>query len=227
MGTDTEKTGASWVEPAVVILAMIAPSLVPSQPPPDVISWLSSGAVQSFSQGALLMVYIGASGRLRDYGIARPRSGDVVRAALLLGVMLLVSRLVVTVMPPTSAEGRLVGAALPSMAGATTGTIIAWALCFSVAVAYREELFYRLYVVHALQDRGSGDLAAILISTVLFTAGHAYQGLAGIVSALLVGSALATATSRGFRLHALALAHAVYDFGVLLAAFGLAGSPGR
>lgn len=227
MGTDTKKTGASWVEPAVVILAMIAPSLVPAQAPADVVSWLSSGAVQALSQGALLMVYIGASGRLRDYGIERPRAGDLGRAVLLLGVMLLAARLVAIALPASNAGESPIVASLPSIGAAKAGAVIAWALCFSVAIAYREELFYRLYIVHALRDRGSGDLAAILVSTMLFAAGHAYQGPAGIVSGLLVGSALAVAASKGFRLHALALAHAVYDLGVLLAAFGLAGGPGR
>lgn len=227
MGTDTEKTGVSWVEPVVVVLAMIAPGLVPSKAPADVMTWLSSSAVQSFSQGALLMVYIGASGKLRDYGIARPRAGDLLRAALLLGIMVLISRIVVVFMSIANTTVDTIGVTLPGIPGAPRAVIVVAAACFSLAVAYREELFYRIYVVHALQDRGSGDLAAILMSTVLFAGGHAYQGPAGIVSALLVGSALATAASKGFRLHALALAHAVYDFGVLLAAFSLAGSPGR
>ena len=209
------------------MLAMIAPGLVPSSVPADIITWLNSGAVQSFSQGALLMVSIGASGRLRDYGIARPRSGDVVRAALLLVVMVLISRIVIVFMSIAGITVDPIGAARPGALGASRAVIVVAAACFSLAVAYREELFYRIYVMHALQDRGAGTLAAILVSTCLFAAGHAYQGAAGIASALLVGAVFATAASRGFRLHALALAHAVYDFGVLLAALGLAGGPGR
>ncbi len=227
MGSDTDRTGHVWLEPVIVTLAMIAPTLVPSGAPPDTITWLYSGAVQSFSQGALLMVSIGASGRLRDYGIARPRSGDVLRAALLVGIMVLIARLVVIFMSIAGSPVDPIGAVLPGTPGAPPAVIIAAGACFSLAVAYREELFYRIYVMRALHDRGAGTLAAVLVSTGLFAAGHAYQGAAGIVSALLVGAVFATAASRGFRLHALALAHAVYDFGVLLAALGLAGGPGR
>ncbi len=227
MGSDTDRTGHVWLEPVIVTLAMIAPGLVPSGMPPDIITWLYSGAVQSFSQGALLMVSIGVSGRLRDYGIARPRSGDVLRAALLVGIMVLISRLVVVFMSIAGITVGSNGVALPGTPGASPAIIIAAAACFSLAVAYREELFYRIYVMRTLQDRGAGTLAAMLVSTGLFAAGHAYQGGAGIVSALLVGAVFAAAASRGFRLHALAMAHAVYDLGVLLAALGLVGGPGR
>jgi hypothetical protein len=227
MGTDTDKTGRSWVEPIIVTLAMIAPSLVPSQAPADIITWLSSGAVQSFSQGALLMVSIGASGRLRDYGIMRPRSGDALRAGFLLGAMLLIARLVAVFMSIANIDSDSIATVLPGSAGAPRALIIIAAALFSLAVAYREELFYRIYIVHALKARGAGSLAAILVSTCLFAAGHAYQGSAGILSALLVGATLATAANKGFKLHALALAHAVYDFGVLMAALGLAGGSGR
>lgn len=225
MGTDTDKSGRSWVEPVIVIVAMIAPSLGPSQAPADVISWLSSGAVQSFSQCALLMVIIGASGRLRDYGISRPRSGDAIRAGFLLGAMLLIARLVAVFVSIATTDSGSISTVLPGDAGAPMAHVIIVAALFSLAVAYREELFYRIYVVHALKDRGSGPLAAILVSTGLFAAGHAYQGRAGILSALLVGVTLATAVNKGFRLHALAMAHAVYDFGVLVAALGLSGGP--
>ncbi|PKL07443.1 MAG: hypothetical protein CVV51_14105 [Spirochaetae bacterium HGW-Spirochaetae-7] len=93
---------------------------------------------------------------------------------------------------------------------------------FALAVGYREELFYRIYVIGALRERGAGAAAAILVSTGLFAAGHAYQGWPGILSSSLVGAAMAVAAVRGFRLHALALAHAAYDFGVLMAAFAFA-----
>ncbi|TFG78903.1 MAG: CPBP family intramembrane metalloprotease, partial [Spirochaetales bacterium] len=57
-------------------------------------------------------------------------------------------------------------------------------------------------------------------SVALFTAGHAYQGTAGLISAALLGSALAVAYLRGTNLHALAWAHAGYNLLLLLASLG-------
>jgi len=215
---DIESTRRGWAEPLLVTLAVIAPGVVPGGAPaggaqPDASAWLIAGAVQSLSQFALLIVIIGASGRLREYGAGRPRAADILKAAPLFAAMLVLSRIAVAL---AGAAGG--AAAIPSMAGASPAAAVLLAALFSVAVAYREELFYRLYVIGSLRERGAGKAAAVLVSTALFAAGHAYQGAPGVLSALLVGAAMAVAATRGFGLHALAAAHAAYDFCVLSAA---------
>jgi len=207
-----------------VTLAVVAPSLVPAGAALPAPGWLASGAVQSVSQFALLVVIIGASGRLRDYGIRKPGAGDVLRAAVLSGALALVSRAAASA---AAIAGWSVGAGwgaatfIPLPTNAPPAAIVTLCALFSVAVAYREELFYRIYVMGALGERGAGTAAAIAVSTALFAAGHAYQGPAGILSSTLAGLLMAGAAARGFRLHALAWAHAAYDFFVLVTAFGL------
>ena len=212
-------------QPLLVTLAFIVPGLVPAAvPAPGAMTgWLISGAAQSVSQFVLLLVIIGVSGRLRDYGVHRLRAADIPRAAALFGVILLLSRLAAALAVLAGYGAVGVAALIPQPMNTPPALIVTLSALFSLAVAYREELFYRLYLIGSLRNHGANAAAAVAVSTLVFAAGHAWQGLPGIVSALLVGAIMGVATVRGLKLHALALAHAAYDFGVLLAAFGLLG----
>lgn len=206
-----------WAEPAIVSAAFIAPSLVPAfavSAPVGVVEWLISGTVQSLSQFALLSIIIGASGRLREYGLVGLKPSDILKAAILAPALLGASKLAALAF-----GGGGAAAVIPSASGVTLPALLALAALFSAAVGYREELFYRLYVIGSLRDRGASNAAAALASACLFAAGHAYQGIAGIAVAAFVGLALAAATVKGWKLHALALAHAAYDTAVLWSAF--------
>ena len=218
-----ESVRRSWIEPVVVSIAVLLPGVVPGGPGPgDAAVWLGAGASQALSQFALLLVIIGSTGRLRDYGIGRLRPGDVLRAVPLLGIIVLLARAAAALAAVLFHGSEEAFSAVPSAGNSPDLLVILLSGLFAIAVGYREELFYRVYVIGALRERGAGTAAAVLVSTGLFAAGHAYQGLPGIVSSLLVGAVMAAAASGGFRLHALALAHAAYDFGVLMAAFGFA-----
>jgi uncharacterized protein len=85
---------------------------------------------------------------------------------------------------------------------------------FSLASAYREELFYRAYLLGSCRQR-SLRLGGCAVSVVLFAWGHAYQGPAGMAAAALIGLFLAIAWSRGTSVHALAWGHAAYNLGIL------------
>lgn len=207
--------------------AFVAPGLVRStMVPADAVEWLVSGAVQSFSQCALLFVIIGVSGRLREFGMGKPTPVDAPRALSLFAVILLVSKAVSFAFSRWAAGTAGAVSVLPAAGGVPEFHLVALSALFSLAVAYREESFYRVYLLRSLRKRGAGTVVAIVVSTGLFAAGHSYQGPAGIVSALLVGSAASVAAVMGWSLHTLALAHAAYNFGVLLAAFGIMGPPG-
>jgi membrane protease YdiL (CAAX protease family) len=218
---------------------MLAPGLAPSfgappsgasplGEPAGAISWLAAGTAQSLSQFALLAVIIGVSGRLREYGAVRPRPSDAPAGALILGLVILAARLGAWLVGLASAVGLVTAPSagaldfLPTAGGAGSAALLLASASFAAAVAYREELFYRLYVIGALRERGVGNGVAAALSVALFAAGHAYQGVQGVVSSILVGTVMAAAAVRGARLHALAGAHAIYDLGVLITAFGAA-----
>ncbi len=219
----------TWTEPVLVTLAFLLPGFIPvaapvaSTSPMATTDWLISGALQSIPQFVLLLVIIGASGQLRDYGVRQPRTADFLQAPVLCGVILLLSRLAAALAALAGYGTAGVAPLLPQPNNTPPALTVTLSALFALAVAYREELFYRLYLIGSLRKRGTGAVAAVLVSTLVFAAGHSWQGLPGIVSALLVGAALGVAAARSFRLHALALAHAAYDFGVLLAVFGILG----
>lgn len=211
-----------WAEPAIVAAAFVLPGLVPAfaasagSGPAGAAGWLISGTVQSLSQFALLSIIIGARGKLREYGLCRPKARDPLRAAALAAILFMASKLAALAF-----GGEGASAAVPDAGGWPFPALIALSALFSASVGYREELFYRLYVIGSLRDRGASPEAAALASAALFAAGHAYQGAAGIAAAAAVGLVLAAATVRGWRLHSLALAHAAYDFAVLWSVFAV------
>ncbi|HPE89303.1 MAG TPA: CPBP family intramembrane metalloprotease [Spirochaetia bacterium] len=213
---DTDSARATWAEPLLVTLAVAGPGLIPYQPPAaGAVAWLAGSALQSFSQFTLLLVIIGLGRRLREYGVAKPSARDAVVAAGVFAAMLCAATVAAALVPVSAADTA------PLADGAAPAALVALSAAFAIAVAYREELFYRCYLLGALTGRGAGPLAAAAVSTGLFAAGHAYQGPAGMISAAAVGSALAAARLRGARLHGLAWGHAAYDFAVLLAGFGI------
>lgn len=212
---DTERAEQSWIEPIALTFAMLLPGLMPANAPQSLtIEYMASGAAQSLSQFILLIVIIGAQGRLREHGIVGPKAADVLKALGLFAIAVLVARI-------SLIAGSRLGLRQPmAIAFVETGArgpvvFIIAAAFFSMAVAYREELFYRLYILGELRLRGARQGPAILVSALLFAAGHAYQGPQGMFSSLMFGVLMAIAATRGLNVHALALAHAAYDFGVL------------
>lgn len=205
-----------WAVPILVSLAILLPQAASSFAghPPQGNSygngWLANGLVQSLSQLMLLALIIGVSGRSREYGIGVPKPRDVPAAALILGGMLLIGTLVsITLKTPDRT---------PTSPEATTLTwpTLALYLGFSLGSAYREELFYRVYLLESFKLGSAPQGLAVTFSVVLFTLGHAYQGPTGMAAAALIGLFLAVAWIRGRSLHALAWGHGAYNLGILL-----------
>lgn len=89
------------------------------------------------------------------------------------------------------------------------------ALLFALATGYREELFFRSYLITRLAEAGADPRAAVLLSAVLFSSGHFYQGPAGLIMAPAQGLLFGAFFLRRRNLHALALGHALYNLTVL------------
>jgi membrane protease YdiL (CAAX protease family) len=232
--------GQGWTIPILVSLAVLLPqllSLAPrSVPDADGIgtAYLANGMIQSVSQMVLLAIIIGASGRSREFGVQKPRPRDVPAAVLILGGMLLIGRIIalITAILGLTPGGTTIGApgqpSLPAFPSAplpsalspggilATMASLALATGFSFASAYREELFYRAFVLGSCRQRSAPPAAGVAVSVILFAWGHAYQGPAGLASAALMGLFLAIAWTRGSSVHALAWGHAAYNLGILV-----------
>lgn len=82
-----------------------------------------------------------------------------------------------------------------------------------------EELLFRVYYLERLTSLGARPWAAILVAVPLFALGHQYQGLAGIVIATILGTALSWAWLRWHNYWINCLAHLLYNATILWLAF--------
>lgn len=93
--------------------------------------------------------------------------------------------------------------------GSVTYVLSAFSL---LSVGYMEELFFRSYAIRRLEELGLSPQLAVLLSAVLFSLGHVYQGARGLLFALLAGLLLGYLFSRVRRIHPLAVGHGVYNY---------------
>jgi membrane protease YdiL (CAAX protease family) len=149
-----------------------------------------------------------------DFGVSRPRAADLPWALLVaLGILLLLG---------------LLGLAISSLPGGmrrffqsgfrwrlTEARLAPLALGFCLVTGYREELFFRSYLLTRFAQAGLHPGLAVAASSLLFAAGHVYQGPTGFAVALLMGLYFALVFLRMRNLHRLAWAHGLYNLIVL------------
>lgn len=214
----------AWAVPAATTLAYLLPGFFSGGPSPLKAEALLSGAALRASQAVFLVIIIGLTGPFAEFGLRKPRFSDLARAfiwaAAALGVALaaaMAAKLArefagpaAFVGPGATASGIMVGG-LVDAAREAPGRTAAFVGLYCLAVGYREELFYRSYAIRSMLALGAGQNAALALSSLLFAAGHAYQGPVGMLSAGLVGLVFGRAFLKGGSLHALAWAHALYN----------------
>lgn len=81
----------------------------------------------------------------------------------------------------------------------------------SLAVGYSEELAFRVYLDRRLRQAGLPPLWAGIAGSLLFGAGHGYEGIVGLASATLLGFFFWWRWKDGRNLHEIALGHGIYD----------------
>jgi uncharacterized protein len=175
----------------------------------------------------LLMVYIvsiQSDWSPARWGMVRLRPLDAARVAVLAAACFVMAVLLASlprVLPPNWEPVLLRGfrwslrgpAQLPLAAG------------FGLAAGYREEFFFRSYLLGRLDEAGLPRGAAVALSTAVFAAGHLYEGALGLLITGAIGLVLALAYTRQRNLHVVALAHGLYN--VLSLAAGLLAPIGR
>ncbi len=88
-------------------------------------------------------------------------------------------------------------------------------LVVSAVTGYREELFFRSYLLNALKNNGRYYIPVIL-SSLMFSACHAYQGTAGILLSFSGGIVLSLIFLKHRNIHINALSHTFFNFFVIL-----------
>jgi membrane protease YdiL (CAAX protease family) len=156
---------------------------------------------------------------LADFGLGRPGLRTLPRLGLaLLGAVLLLALVSVTVYLILGPGAKDVLFQRP-LSQALSPAEIPLLVIFCLAVGYREEVFFRSYLITRLGDLGVKPVWAVLGSTVIFGAAHFYEGVFGVVFALLAGGWFGLFFLKTRDLHAVAGAHALFNLAVWLTGY--------
>jgi membrane protease YdiL (CAAX protease family) len=167
----------------------------------------------------LLLLYIlsirGGGDTYAEFGIPLPRVRDLPVALLVFaGIFALLTAL------------SLILVLLPSAGRSLFATGYRWkledprliplVLIFCLVTGYREELFFRSYLLTRFRQLHVPVVLGIGLSSLVFAAGHLYQGAAGLAVALIQGVYFSILFVRTKNVHPLAIAHGLYNTTVLI-----------
>jgi membrane protease YdiL (CAAX protease family) len=165
----------------------------------------------------LLMVYVARFSRRdapNDWGLVPFKGRDALRTlVLLLGCFAVVAPFVALALalPPQWSSSLTMGYRW----GLANAAQMPVALLFGLTAGYREEFFFRSFLLGRLGQLGMPVLVAAAASTALFSIGHLYEGPLGIAIAASLGALFSAVYIRRPNLHVIAIAHGLYNTIVL------------
>ena len=101
----------------------------------------------------------------------------------------------------------------------TRPAMLPLSLISCLAAAAMEEFFFRGYAYIRLRETGIGKFPALAVVSVLFAAGHLYEGVPAAAFACGSGFFLGYLVIRGFSLYTLALSHGLFNFSMVLISY--------
>ncbi len=101
----------------------------------------------------------------------------------------------------------------------TRAGMLPLALISCLAAATMEEFFFRGYAWIRLKESGLNSLVSLLTVSLLFAAGHLYEGLPAAFFAWASGLFLGVLVIRGFTLYSLSLSHGLFNFSMILISY--------
>jgi membrane protease YdiL (CAAX protease family) len=202
------------LEAGVLLAAFYLPAYVP------VISKVAATDMSKFTyylaifavnapRAALILYLMAAGDGLRPFGIRRFLESDILKA-------LFATVGALAAMLGSAFAFSAIGIENPFMTAARSGPraspmLIPLILASSLSVGYCEELFFRSYLMRRLGQAGLTPLWAAVASSLLFGAGHGYQGLVGLVSGTILGLFFSWLWNEDADIHAIAIGHGLYD----------------
>ncbi len=212
-----------WVELILVFLTFYLPGFIAGDPSgaataAAMLRFLAAGAPQA----ALLAYLIWLRSRIPGepapsaFGVVKPQGRDLLLGGAAAAGMfgLLVPLAAILAILPSGVRQEVMSGGLRWRLAHPA--LLPLALLFSLVTGYREELFFRSYLLIRLPALGVPPAGAVAASTVLFATGHLYQGVPGLAVALVQGLYFALLFLRTRNLHALAIAHGLYNLAALL-----------
>jgi membrane protease YdiL (CAAX protease family) len=100
------------------------------------------------------------------------------------------------------------------------------ALAFGLTAGYREELYFRAYLLGRFEQTGIPRAAGVAVSTALFALGHLYEGVLGVALAIIMGLYFSLVYLRSRSLHVPAVAHGLFNAALLALGLVAPGLPG-
>jgi membrane protease YdiL (CAAX protease family) len=152
---------------------------------------------------------------LKEWGISLPGKKDFIPAVIVFPALVLIG-LTISVASHRFDEIPSGFRLLPPQ------DFISWIILIisCISAAYLEESFFRFYLLSKRKEMGLGPHRAVLVSVLLFSLCHIYEGPWGFLNAALSGVILAFIFLRFRSLHGIACAHALYN--VVVYALGAA-----
>ena len=159
---------------------------------------------------ALIWHLLLKSRSLKSWGIGPPGRKDLLPGLLTLPALILIGFIIAVVSP------YLGGSPAPGIA--PPASVPAWIiLAFScISTGYLEESFFRFYLLSKREALRLGASQAALLSALLFSLCHLYEGPWGFLNAALSGIVLAFVFMRYRSFHGIALAHGLYNMFVYM-----------
>ena len=205
-----------FIELALLLACFYFPGFVNAESGFQIVGYMLQYVLFSVPQTLLIVyiIWIQPSPPLEEFGFTSLKAADAVYTAfLLVGVfcLFLLLSLAVTVLPQGVQDDLLKGWRwkLPSL------STLPLALIFSMTTGYREEIFFRSYLITRFRDLAVPALPAALAASFLFALGHYYQGWIGVIFTFAQGLAFSIFFLKRKNVHVLAIAHGVYNFTVL------------
>ena len=200
-----------FIEPLIlywVLFLRFSAGAVPPEGPVEFSASIEIGRLLLYSIPSLILLwYLMLKAKsLEEWGMEPPRARDALAAGLAFPALLLIG-LTISFVSPHFSDIPAAPRFLPPQ------TAVSWAiLSFSCIIsAYLEESYFRLYLISRRKEMGLGLHRAVLVSTLLFSICHAYEGPWGFLNAALSGVLLAFIFVRFRSLHGIAIAHALYN----------------
>jgi membrane protease YdiL (CAAX protease family) len=148
---------------------------------------------------------------LSAFGFRRPKGHDWLYGFalfLLLCLLYAAIRLLIPLLPDAVEESLSQGFRWKL----TDARLLPLALLFCLTTGYREEVFYRAYLLGRLGSMEVPAAPAVAASSLLFMWGHIYQGWAAVAFALLQSIVFCLFYLRVRNVHLLAVSHGLYNF---------------
>ena len=201
----------SFVEPLILYAVLFFRFSTGSAQPEDLVEFSASAEIirivlYNIPSIALVWYLLLKVKSMNEWGVSVFGKRDLISAALSFPALFLIG-ITISFVSPFFGEIPSTPRFLPP------DTVIPWAILVisCVSAAYLEESFFRFYLLSKREEMGLGPHRAVLISTLLFSFCHLYEGPWGFLNAALSGVLLAFIFLRFRSLHGIAIAHALYN----------------